>query len=160
MIFINFRPDRAREITRTFVDPMTSPALSGALAASPVHYVCMTQYDATMPNVEVAYPPRGAHQRLLGEYLSQQGPDPAADCRDREVRPCDLLLQRRRGGALRRRGPGAHPQPQGGHLRPSARDERLSRWPTQCVKRIESGKYDVIILQLRQLRHGGPHRCV
>ena len=52
VIFFNFRPDRAREITRTFVDPDFSgfERKGGKLD---VFYVCMTQYDASMPNVEV-----------------------------------------------------------------------------------------------------------
>lgn len=71
VIFFNFRPDRAREITRPFVDPAfdTFPRKKGFF---PLYYVCMTQYDATMPNVQVAYPPQSL-QNTLGEYLSSLG---------------------------------------------------------------------------------------
>ena len=61
VVFFNFRPDRAREITRAFVDP----DFDGFVRTNgffPLHYVCMTQYDATMPNVSVAYPAGGARQ--------------------------------------------------------------------------------------------------
>lgn len=67
VIFFNFRPDRAREITRTFVDP----ALDGfEHDYFPVTYVCMTQYDATMPNVDVAFKPQTL-ENTLGEYLAK-----------------------------------------------------------------------------------------
>ena len=57
IIFANFRPDRAREITRTFVDPEFS-GFERRNGCFPVYYVCMTQYDATMPNVHVAFKPQ------------------------------------------------------------------------------------------------------
>ena len=57
-----------------------------------VNYVCMAEYDATMPNCEVAYPPVEL-KNVLGEYSVQERQDPAAHRRDREVCPCDLLLQ-------------------------------------------------------------------
>ena len=69
MIFFNFRPDRAREITRTFVDPDFD---GFARTYFPVHYVCMTQYDATMPNVSVAFLPQVLNN-TFGEYISKQG---------------------------------------------------------------------------------------
>ena len=56
VIFYNFRPDRAREITRTLVDPDFS-GFERRNGFFPLSYVCMTQYDATMPNVDVAYKP-------------------------------------------------------------------------------------------------------
>ncbi|MEF9896039.1 MAG: 2,3-bisphosphoglycerate-independent phosphoglycerate mutase [Clostridia bacterium] len=71
VVFFNFRPDRAREITRAFVDP----AFDGFKRANgffPLTYVCMTQYDATMPNVRVAYPPEPLTM-TMGEYISSMG---------------------------------------------------------------------------------------
>ncbi|MBE6754168.1 MAG: 2,3-bisphosphoglycerate-independent phosphoglycerate mutase, partial [Ruminococcaceae bacterium] len=53
VIFFNFRPDRAREITRTFVDPDFN-GFERKNGFFPLYYVCMTQYDATMPNVNIA----------------------------------------------------------------------------------------------------------
>ena len=52
---------------------------------------------------------------------------PAPRCRDGEVRPRHVLPERRPGGAVRRRGPGARPEPQGRDLRPPAGDERRRR---------------------------------
>jgi len=69
IIFFNFRPDRAREITRTLIDP----AFDGfERAYFPVYYVCMTQYDKTFPNVHVAYKPQ-VLSNTLGEYLAKNG---------------------------------------------------------------------------------------
>lgn len=70
VIFFNFRPDRAREITRTFVDP-DFKGFERRNGFFPLNYVCMTQYDAEMPNVEVAFGPETL-TNTLGEYLSAQ----------------------------------------------------------------------------------------
>lgn len=69
IVFFNFRPDRAREITRTFVDPDFNGFQREYF---PVTYVCMTQYDATMPNVSVAFKPQSL-KNTIGEYLSSLG---------------------------------------------------------------------------------------
>ena len=69
VIFFNYRPARAREITRTLVDPKFDGFTRQYF---PVTFVCTTEYDATMPNVEVAYP-RQAVRNGLGEYLSNLG---------------------------------------------------------------------------------------
>ena len=71
IIFFNFRPDRAREITRTFVDP-DFKGFERKNGFFPVNFVCMTQYDATMPNVEVAFKPE-VLKNTLGEYVSDKG---------------------------------------------------------------------------------------
>lgn len=69
VIFANFRPDRARQITRAFVDPDFN---GFERKFFPVHFVCMTQYDKTMPNVDVAFKPQ-VLVNTLGEYLSKHG---------------------------------------------------------------------------------------
>ncbi len=71
VIFFNFRPDRARQLTRTFVDPDFA-GFERRNGYFPVHFVCMAQYDAEMPNVTVAYPPEELTM-TLGEYLSKMG---------------------------------------------------------------------------------------
>ena len=71
MIMFNFRPDRAREITRTFVDP----AFDGFARQKTIDdlcYICMTEYDATLPNVEIAFKPE-TYKNTLGEYISSLG---------------------------------------------------------------------------------------
>lgn len=71
VIFFNFRPDRAREITRALVDREFTgfERRSGGVQ---VYFVCMTQYDAAMPNVAVAFKPQSL-QNTLGEYLAKHG---------------------------------------------------------------------------------------
>lgn len=71
VIFFNFRPDRAREITRAFVDPDFN-GFERKNGYFPLYYVCMTQYDEEMPNVKVAFKPE-VLTNTLGEYLSAQG---------------------------------------------------------------------------------------
>ena len=70
VIFFNFRPDRAREITRTFVDPDFKGFEIKAFF--PLYYVCMTQYDAEMPNVHVAFKPETL-VNTMGEVISKHG---------------------------------------------------------------------------------------
>lgn len=71
VIFFNFRPDRAREITRTFVDPDFT-GFERPLGFFPLKYICMTQYDKTLPNVSVAFKPEGL-TNTFGEYISRLG---------------------------------------------------------------------------------------
>lgn len=77
MIMFNFRPDRAREITRAFVDPDFD--VEGGFGGfkrkkilEDLFYACMCQYDALMPNVSVAYPPE-TPKNGFGEYVSSLG---------------------------------------------------------------------------------------
>ena len=69
IIFVNFRADRAREITRAFVeDPFTGfNRRKPALAA----FVCMTEYLEGL-DASVAFPPAGL-PRLFGEIIAEQG---------------------------------------------------------------------------------------
>ena len=71
IVMFNFRPDRARQITRTFADDAFD-GFERKVRPKNIHYTCMTQYDATMPNVEIAYPPE-SYKNTLGEYLSSLG---------------------------------------------------------------------------------------
>ncbi len=71
LIMFNFRPDRARELTRAFADPHFD-GFERKKTIQDLFYVCMTQYDAEMPNVHIAYPPQ-ILKATLGEYLSDLG---------------------------------------------------------------------------------------
>lgn len=70
VIFINFRPDRARQITRIFVDPDFSGFERPMI--NDLYFTTMTQYDATMPNVHVAFKPETL-VNTFGEYISKLG---------------------------------------------------------------------------------------
>ncbi len=69
VIFFNFRPDRAREITRAIVDDEFA---GFERTKVPTHYVTMTQYDATIQNVEIAYKPQTL-ENTFGEVISAHG---------------------------------------------------------------------------------------
>jgi 2,3-bisphosphoglycerate-independent phosphoglycerate mutase len=69
IVFVNFRPDRARELTGAFADPAFAEFDRKYLAP---RFICMTRYDETMPNVTVAYPPIPPYE-TLGEVLSERG---------------------------------------------------------------------------------------
>ena len=68
VVSFNFRPDRARQFTRAFVDP-DFDGFERKNGYMPLTYVCMTQYDETMPNVSVAFPPEEL-KMTFGEYLA------------------------------------------------------------------------------------------
>lgn len=69
VIFYNFRADRARQITRSFVEG----ELESLERPHPprVHFVCLTQYDVTI-EAPVAFPPQNLGN-TLGEVLAQNG---------------------------------------------------------------------------------------
>lgn len=67
-IMFNFRPDRAREITRSFVDENFDGFVRQKIIEN-LFYVCLTQYDLVMPHVSVAFPPQSL-ENTLGEYIS------------------------------------------------------------------------------------------
>ena len=69
VIFFNFRPDRARELTRTLVDPEFNEFETKDLN---LYYVTFTQYDATLPNVNIAFKPEKL-VNTFGEYISKNG---------------------------------------------------------------------------------------
>ena len=76
VIFFNFRPDRAREITRAFsqkefIVPKGTAFERKTGFLAPV-YVCFTVYDAAFEGVEIAFP-KQSMENTLGEYLAKLG---------------------------------------------------------------------------------------
>ena len=71
VIFFNFRPDRARQLTRTFIQPDFNGFPRGK-GYFHVNFVSMTQYDETFTGLEVVNPPETL-KNTLGEYLSKLG---------------------------------------------------------------------------------------
>ena len=70
VIFFNFRPDRAREITRTLVDDSFTEFETKKNLG--LYFVCMTPYDETLPNVDIAFK-KEALTNTFGEYISKKG---------------------------------------------------------------------------------------
>ena len=69
VIFFNFRPDRAREISRSIVDAEFTGFERADIST---YFVCLTEYDVTLPNVQIAFGPQSL-SNTLGEYLSKLG---------------------------------------------------------------------------------------
>ena len=69
VIFFNFRPDRAREITRALVDPEFDGFKTKKMN---LYYVCFTSYDETMPNVHIAFK-KEPLKNTFGEVVSEAG---------------------------------------------------------------------------------------
>ncbi|MHC4665449.1 MAG: 2,3-bisphosphoglycerate-independent phosphoglycerate mutase [Planctomycetota bacterium] len=70
VIFFNFRGDRPRELTRAFVEPDFKEFVR--MTKLKISYVCMTEYDATMP-APVAFPKPPKMKNILGAYCSSLG---------------------------------------------------------------------------------------
>ncbi|MGH1485587.1 MAG: 2,3-bisphosphoglycerate-independent phosphoglycerate mutase [Cellvibrionaceae bacterium] len=71
VIFMNFRPDRARELTRAFVQDDLDSTLNRQVRPKLAEFVMLTEYAADI-NAPCAYPPE-ALSNTLGDYLSKQG---------------------------------------------------------------------------------------
>ncbi len=143
VIFFNFRPDRAREITRTLVDPDFN-GFERKKGFFPVNFVCMTQYDATMPNVDVAFKPQ-VLTNTLGEYISDKG---MAQLRIAETEKYAHVTFFFNGG-VEKQYPGEDrilvksPSVATYDLQPEMSAYEVT---DKLVPAIKSGKYDMIIL--------------
>ena len=141
MIFFNFRPDRARELSRTFVDPDFSGFARDFI---PVRYVCMTQYDATMPNVTIAFKPESL-TNTFGEYVSRHGLKQLRIAETEKYAHVTFFFN----GGVEKVYDGEDRA-----LIPSPKVATYDLQPEmsaylvtdEVLKRIHSGKYDVIIL--------------
>ena len=143
VIFMNFRPDRARQMTRIFCDDAFT-GFERCGGRKQVNYVCMAEYDATMPNCEVAYPPVEL-KNVLGQYLSENGKTQLRIAETEKYAHVTFFFN------------GGVEAPYDGEDRcviPSPKVATYDLKPEmsapevadECVKRIESGKYDVVIL--------------
>lgn len=143
VVFFNFRPDRAREISRTLVDPDFS-GFARKKGFFPLTYVCMTQYDVTMPNVQVAFGPESL-VHTFGEYVSEKG---LKQLRIAETEKYAHVTFFFNGGVEK---------PFDGEDRVLVPSPKVATYDLQpemsavevtdkVVERIDSGKYDTIIL--------------
>ena len=143
IIFMNFRPDRAREITRAFVDPDFT-GFERKKGFFHVNYVCTTSYDASMPNVVIAYPKESLHN-IFGEYISQLGLTQLRIAETEKYAHVTFFFN----GGVETVFPGEDralipsPKVPTYDLKPDMSAREVA---AEAVKRIESGEYDVIIL--------------
>ena len=141
IIFFNYRPDRAREITRAIVDPEFD---GFPREFFPTTYVCNTEYDASMPNVLVAWP-RIAVKNGLGEYLSSLGMTQLRIAETEKYAHVTFFFN----GGVETQYPGedrvlvASPKVATYDLQPEMSACEVC---DKCVERVRSGAYDVVIL--------------
>jgi len=144
IICFNFRPDRAREITRAFVDP-NFDGFGRKRGYFPVTYVCTTQYDEEMPNVTVAFPPEPINN-TFGQYISGLGLTQLRIAETEKYAHVTFFFN----GGVEERYPGEERA-----LIPSPKEfptydliPEMSAYAVaeESVERIKSGQYDVIIL--------------
>ena len=141
IIFFNYRPDRAREITRAMVDPEFD---GFPREFFPTTYVCNTEYDASMPNVLVAWP-RIAVKNGLGEYLSSLGMTQLRIAETEKYAHVTFFFN----GGVEKQYEGedrvlvASPKVATYDLQPEMSAYEVC---DKCVERIKSGAYDVVIL--------------
>ena len=141
VIFFNFRPDRAREITRTFVDPDFDGFERKLIKP---YYVCLTEYDKTMPNVTVAFQPQSLNDGF-GEYISRLGLKQLRIAETEKYAHVTFFFN----GGVEQEYPGEDRA-----LIPSPKVETYDLQPEmsayqvaeRAVELIDSRKYDVIIL--------------
>ena len=143
VIFMNFRPDRARQMTRIFCDEAFT-GFERRGGRKQVHYVCMAEYDATMPNCEVAYPPVEL-KNVLGQYLSENGKTQLRIAETEKYAHVTFFFNGGVEAPYEGEDRCVIPSPKVAtyDLKPEMSAPEVA---DECVKRIESGKYDVVIL--------------
>ena len=146
VIFLNFRPDRAREMTRALVD-REFDGFERRNGWFPLCYVCTTQYDASIQGVEIAFPPEEI-EMTFGEYLGKLGKRQLRIAETEKYAHVTFFFN----GGTEATYPG-----EDRCLIPSPKEfptydlipEMSARSVTdECVKRIESGEYDAVICNL------------
>ncbi len=141
VIFFNFRPDRAREITRAINDKEFTGFQRETLNLT---FVTMTQYDKTLEGVEVAYRPEGI-SNTLGEYVAAKGLNQLRIAETEKYAHVTFFFN---GGVEapfenEDRALVSSPKVATYDMQPEMSAYDVT---SEVVARIESGKYDVIIL--------------
>jgi 2,3-bisphosphoglycerate-independent phosphoglycerate mutase len=143
IIFFNFRPDRARELTRSFIEPSFGE-FERKKGYFPVKFVSMTQYDETFENLVVAYEPESL-TNTFGEYISRHNKTQLRIAETEKYAHVTFFFN----GGIEVPNPGEERV-----LIPSPKVPTYDQQPAmsapevteEAVKRIESGRYDVMIL--------------
>ncbi len=142
VIFFNFRPDRAREITRVFCADEFDGFDRGV--RKDVTYVCFTEYDVTIPNKIVAFH-KISLTNTFGEYLAAHGKTQARIAETEKYAHVTFFFN------------GGVEEPNEGEDRILVKSPKVATYdlqpemsaPAVCDKLVEaigSGKYDVIII--------------
>ncbi|HBF35881.1 MAG TPA: 2,3-bisphosphoglycerate-independent phosphoglycerate mutase [Firmicutes bacterium] len=148
VIFFNFRPDRAREITRVFVDP-NFDGFKRRIGDLKTHFVCMTQYDETLV-APLIFPPEEQLKNILAGVLGDHG---LKQLRIAETEKYAHVTYFFNGGEEKRyRGEDRclipSPKIATYDLKPEMSAYEIT---DEVIKRIRSGKYDVIVLNFANM---------
>ena len=143
IIFFNFRPDRARQITRAMSEKKFDGFERKTGFINPV-YVCFTRYDASFNNVRIAFKPQ-VLKNTLGEYLSSLG---LTQLRIAETEKYAHVTFFFNGGVekandLEDRELIASPKVATYDLQPEMSAYEVTE---KAIAKLDSGKYDVMIL--------------
>lgn len=142
VIFFNFRPDRAREITRTFcIDDFDGFARG---ARKETTFVCFTEYDLTIPNKEVAFT-KVDLKNTFGQFLAANGKTQARIAETEKYAHVTFFFN------------GGVEEPNKGEERILVKSPKVATYDLQpemsayevcdkLVGAIKSDKYDVIII--------------
>ena len=146
VVFLNFRPDRARELSHA----LTDGEFTGFVRKKgwfPLHYVCTTEYDSTLQNVRIAFPPEDIEE-TFGQVLAEAGMTQLRIAETEKYAHVTFFFN------------GGREEPYSGEDRcliPSPRDfatydlvPEMSAYQVaeECAGRIRSGKYDAVICNL------------
>ena len=142
VIFFNFRPDRAREITRAFCDDDFAGFERGERIKTT--YVCFTEYDVTIPNKQIAFV-KEEITNTFGEYLAAHGLKQARIAETEKYAHVTFFFN------------GGVEEPNEGEDRILVKSPKVATYDLKpemsayevcdkLVEAIESGKYDVIII--------------
>jgi len=141
VIFFNFRPDRAREITRAINDKEFAGFKRETLNLT---FVTMTQYDKTLEGVNVAYTPQTL-TNTLGEYVSNKGLNQLRIAETEKYAHVTFFFN----GGVEKENPGEDrkviPSPKVAtyDLKPEMSAYEVTE---ELISRLDSDKYDMIIL--------------
>lgn len=144
VIFYNFRPDRAREISRAYIFE-SFDGFERKNGFFPLYYVSMTQYDKTFEgHLQIAFKPQSMHN-TLGEYLAKMGKTQLRIAETEKYAHVTFFFN----GGVEAPNKGedraliASPKVATYDLKPEMSAYEVT---DEAVRRIESGKYDVMIL--------------
>lgn len=144
VIFYNFRPDRAREISRAYIFE-DFDGFERKNSFFPLYYVSMTQYDKTFEgHLQIAFKPQSMHN-TLGEYLAKMGKTQLRIAETEKYAHVTFFFN----GGVEAPNEGedraliASPKVATYDLKPEMSAYEVT---DEAVRRIESGKYDVMIL--------------
>ena len=145
VIFMNFRPDRARELTWALTGNLPEGAKTDTVPLR-LHYVCTAQYDEAL-TLPIAFPPE-VITATLGEYLSKSGLRQLRIAETEKYAHVTFFFN----GGVEQVFPGEDrvliPSPKEFPTYDLIPEMSAHRVTEECCERIRSGAYDAVICNL------------